>query len=159
MPYFTKKELVMSLFCPVFTFLWGLLHAVFYFPWDRISDARFWEYFNLSLGMAAMLLGGVLPAVLTWRFKIRTDGFLIKRLIFIAAVVAIHKFLEYFGFYGGTITYFWLYLIVNVTALLLQYLTTKDVTKGERAVLVLSDPVLWWAIYYFVYYMDIILFF
>lgn len=154
MPYFTKKELIMSLFCPVFTFLWGLFHILTHCSFY----IGFWDCFNLSLGLAAMLLGGVLPAVLTWRFKIRTDGFLIKRLIFIAAVVAVYRLFQYI-YLGPTLTYFLLYLIVNVTAILLQYLTTKDVTKGERAVLVLSDPILWWAVYWFVYYMDIILFF
>lgn len=53
---------------------------------------------------------------------------------------------------------FVLYTIVNVTAVLLQYLTVKDedVTKGERAVLVLSDPILWWAVYYFANYMAVL---
>lgn len=53
---------------------------------------------------------------------------------------------------------FVLYTIVNVTAVLLQYLTVKDedVTKGERAVLVLSDPILWWVVYYFANYMTVL---
>lgn len=65
MPYFTKKELVMSLFCPGFTFLWGLLHVAFYFPWDRIAEVGLFSLYELLVGLAAMLAGGVLPAVLT----------------------------------------------------------------------------------------------
>lgn len=159
MPYFTKKELIMSLFCPVFTFLWGLLHAVFYFPWDRIAEVGLLSLYELLVGLAAMLVGGVLPAVLTWRRKIRTDRFFIKRVIIIAVVYWINRY----GIHALPVTKtffsgFVLYMIVNVTAVLLQYLTVKDedVTKGERAVLILSDPILWWAVYYFVDYMAIL---
>lgn len=147
MPYFTKKELIMSLCCPVITFLWGCHILLSGFP---------------LIGLVALLIGGVLPVILTLRFKIRTDSYLLIRFIVIVVVYGLNRFFENFGFPGGTsVSDFVLHMIVNVTAVLLQYLAVKDedVTKGERAVLVLSDPILWWAIYYFVYYMDIILFF
>lgn len=155
MPYFTKKELIMSLFCPVFTFLWGLLNVAV-FPWDRIAEIGFWDFSELLIFLAAMLAGGVLPAVLTWRRKIRTDRFFIKRVIIIAVVFWINRYgIDALPFERTLFSGFILYMIVNVTAVLLQYLTVKDedVTKGERAVLVLSDPILWWAIYYFMDYM------
>lgn len=58
------------------------------------------------------------------------------------------------GFWG------WLFPLVGlakllVAAVLLQILLFKkldDITKGELAVIILSDPVLWWAVHYLVSY-------
>ncbi|MDE6733474.1 MAG: hypothetical protein K2J77_11440 [Oscillospiraceae bacterium] len=160
MPYFTKKELIMSLCCPVITFLWGFYNFVFGIPYGRdLAEISFWIYLSLLVGLAALLAGGVLPIVLTWRQKIRTDRFFIKRIIIIAVVFWINRYgIDALPFEMTFFSGFVLYMIVNVTAVLLQYLTVKDedVTKGERAVLVLSDPILWWAVNYFVDYMAIL---
>lgn len=160
MPYFTKKELILSLFCPGLTFLWGFYNFVFGLPWGRdLAKVGFWGWLDPIIGLAALLIGGVLPIVLTWRKKNRTDRFFIKRIIIIAVVFWINRYgIDALPFEITFFSGFVLYMIVNVTAVLLQYLTVKDedITKGERAVLVLSDPILWWAVYYFANYMAIL---
>lgn len=148
MPYFTKKELVMSLCCPVITALWGLYHVLTDLP---------------LVGLAAVLIGGVLPIVLTLRFKIRTDSYLLIRLIVIAVVFGLNKLFENFVFLGSTnVTFFAEHMLVTVAAVLLQILMFKrmdGITKGERAVLILSDSILWWAVYYIVYYIRLFAYF
>lgn len=163
MPYFTKKELIMSLFFPVIVFLWGTYEFVFGIPWGRdLAEVGFWGWLFPLIGLAKLLVGGVLPVVLTLRLKIRTDSYLLIRLIVIVVVYALNRFIENYAFPGSTtVTFFALHMIVNATALLLQILTFKklDTSSGERAVLILSDPILWWAVYYLAYYIEIFIIF
>ena len=159
--YFTKKELLMSLCCPAITALWGLFHLILDFPWGRDFSEKgfFLLLYPALIGLAAVLAGGVLPAYLTLSHKVHTEKHLIKRLIAIAAVYAIIKFFGRVPIYGATdFTFFALYMIVRRSAVLIQILTVKkqDTSPGERAVLILSDPILYWTIYYFAYYIVVL---
>lgn len=44
--------------------------------------------------LAAVLIGGILPAVLTLRLKIHTEKYLIKRLIIIVVIFAVNRFIR-----------------------------------------------------------------
>lgn len=73
-------------------------------------------------------------------------------------IFGVNRFIRNLLIDGGTdVTYFTLYMIVNIGAVLIQILMRKkqDTPPGEMAVLILSDPILWWAIYYFAFYMEI----
>lgn len=157
MPYFTKKELIMSLFFPVIISLWGAFDFVFGLPWDRDpAELGFRNFLYPLVGLVMLLAGGVLPAVLTWRQKIRTDGFLFLRLIVIAVVYALNRLVERYAFPGETsLTFFLLPLIINVTAVVLQIMMFNkldNVTKSELTVIILSDPILWWTVRYLALY-------
>ena len=153
MPYFTKKELIMSLFCPAIILLWGTYEFVFGIPWGRdLAEVGFWGWLSTLGDLARLLVGGVLPIVLTLRYKIRTDSYLLMRLIVIVVVYFLNRLIERYAFPGETtVTFFLLHMIVNVTAVLLQILMFKklDITKGELTVIILSDLCLWWAVHYF----------
>ncbi|MDE6728466.1 MAG: hypothetical protein K2J80_11090 [Oscillospiraceae bacterium] len=161
MPYFTKKELLMSLCCPAITFMWGLFHVFLDFPWGGdFSEKGFLLLLNPDngalIGLAAVLVGGVLPAYLTLSHKIHTEKRLIIRLIVIVAIYAVNDFIRDLIIDGGTaVTTFELHMIVNVSTILIQILTFKkqNTPPGEMAVLILSDPILYWAIYYLAYYL------
>lgn len=160
MPYFTKKELIMSLFFPVILLLWGALDFVLGIPWDRDPSEISFGHFQLPLiGLVRLLVSGVLPIVLTLRLKIRTDSYFVMRLIVVVVVYFLNRLIEgyAFPFFSGdmTVTVFLLHLIVNVAAVILQILLFKrldNTTKGELAVIALSDPFVWWAVHYFLMY-------
>lgn len=165
MPYFTKKELLMSLCCPAITFLWGLFHCIIDFPWGGdFSEKGFLLLLNPNtggfplIGLAAVLIGGVLPAYLTLSHKIHTEKRLIIRLIVIAAIYGANDFIKDLLIDGGTaVTHFELHMIVNVSAVLIQIITVKkqDTPSDEMAVLILSDPIVYWTVFYLVYYLDV----
>lgn len=75
------------------------------------------------------------------------------RLIVIVAVYFLNRLIEGYAFPGQTtISFFLLHLIVNVAAVILQILLFKrldNITKSELAVIALSDPCVWLAVYYF----------
>lgn len=116
----------------------------------------FWGWLLPLIDLVRLLVGGVLPIVLTLRFKNRTDSYFVMRLIVIVVVFFLNRLIERYAFPGETtVTFFLLHLIVNVAAVLLQILMFKklgDTTKGELAVIALSDPCLWWAVHYLVLY-------
>lgn len=160
MPYFTKKELILSLFFPVILFLWGVLDFVLGIPWGwDLAEVGFRGWLDLLIALARLLVGGVLPIVLTLRFKIRTDSYFLMRLIVVVVVYFLNRLIEGYAipFFSGdmTVTVFLLHMIVNVAAVLLQILMFKrldNITKGELAVIALSDPCVWWAVHYFLMY-------
>lgn len=154
----------MSLCCPVLTFLGGCLMFFIDFPWGRDFTAE--NGFLLLLfpnnggfplvDLAAVLIGGILPAVLTLRLKIHTEKYLIKRLIIIVVIFAVNRFIRNLLVPGNSDgPHLILYMIFNVGAVLIQVLAVQkeDTLAGERAVLMLSDPIVYWAIYYFIYEM------
>lgn len=110
------------------------------------------------IGLAAALVGGVLPVVLTLRLKIHTEKYLVPRLIIIVVIFVCNRFIRNLFIPGGTdVSSFVLYMIFNVGAVLIQILKVhkEDTLPEERAVLIISDPILYWAIYYLAYYMEI----
>lgn len=149
----------MSLCCPALTFLWGLLSVVIYFAWGKdLSENGVSLLLPPIIGLAAALIGGVLPVVLTLRLKIHTEKYLIPRLIIIVIIFVGNRFIGNLFIPGGTnVSTFVLYMIFNIGAVLIQILKVQkeDTLPEERAVLILSDPILYWAIIYFAYYLEI----
>lgn len=149
----------MSLCCPALTFLWGLLSVVIYFPWGKdLSENGVSLLLPPIIGLAAALIGGVLPVVLTLRLKIHTEKYLIPRLIIIVIIFVGNRFIGNLFIPGGTnVSTFVLYMIFNIGAVLIQILKVQkeDTLPEERAVLILSDPILYWAIIYFAYYLEV----
>lgn len=141
---FSKKELAGSLCCPALSFLWGLVRFL-----NAIGSGL--EFTGIGLFrwsfIGAMLIGGVLCAVLTAAFDIHTEYYLEKRPILIAAVFVFQVIIARFSV-SGNIFYIVLYLLVGVAAYAVLFAKIRDVNTdpGELAVLVLSDPILYWTV-------------
>ncbi len=147
---FTKKQLAGSLCCPVLCFLWGLIRSLYDLSWGAEFTGK--GIFRMSY-LAAVLIGGIISAVLTLGFKIHTEYYLDKRLIVIAAVVVFHGIVSRFMF-DSYIILLIMYMVVSAAALVVEFVKIHDVNTdwGERTVLILSDPIIYWTAYWLVLY-------
>lgn len=135
---FTVSALIKSLALPVFTFIYGLISLLGYIT-------QSWEGFatiNFYLPLAMMFLGGVLSALLTLFRDIHTERYFFKRLCVFAVcyvlwfvhlqmAVSVLSSIILFALIGGKIVY----EILKVQ--------DEDTTSGERAVMLLSDPLMY----------------
>ncbi len=145
---FTWAELAMSLCCPLWSFLWGIIRILT----DLIGGAEFLGGGLLHMScVLAILAGGIIPAILTLKMKVHTEDYLKQRLITIAVVYVLNGCI---GMIGTPIIMFTLYMLVGVAAVIFQILKVQDNfnTAGERAVLIMSDPIVYWTIYWFLFW-------
>lgn len=136
----TRRQLICSLACPAVCFLWGSLYIVVYlangslFTNQPLADCGYF---------ASIVLGGIVPALITVIGKVDTESYLKQRGFIILVVFA--------AFRAMTIgamkpIHFYLYIAIGLAAILYQILHVQDelTTHSERAVLILSDPVIYW---------------
>lgn len=135
---FSIKELAGSLAIPILTLLWGLIYTI-----DHLSlGVAFWE--NGTLRILAIIFGGALPIFLTLKYKIHTEEYLKTRLIFIITV-----FFIFFG--AGFLKLMWrffIYILVGIGSIIFEIFKVQDesTTGKERAVVMLSDPIIYWTL-------------
>lgn len=145
---FSKGELAGSLAVPMLTFLWGLIYTI-----SRLSTgAEFLGKGSSHLAYPlAMIFGGALPVFLTLKFKIHTEDYLKKRLILIIIIRVIFGFI---GHIGKIMPMFIFYMLFGVGAIIFEVFKIQDesTTGGERAVLMLSDPIIYWTLENFIMY-------
>lgn len=148
---FSKKELTGSLFCPLLTFFWGLFNSLYAIGNGLEFTGK--GIFRLSL-IGAMAVGGVLCAALTLAFDIHTEYYLDKRLILIAAVFVFHNIINRF-MAGSSLFYIVLFLLVGAAAYIVLFVKIRDINTdpGELTILILSDPVLYWTVYWTLLYL------
>lgn len=143
MANFTRKELAGSLFCPIFTFIWGLVRAlnVVVGGWTVANGG----FFRLSF--VGAMFGGALCTALTVSFDIHTEYYLDKRLILIASVFAFHIIISRF-MVSSNAFYVVLYLLVALISYFILFTKIRDENTDwkELTVIVLSDPVLYWTV-------------
>lgn len=154
---FSKKQLFMSLACPFLCFLWGSVRIISALTGGvRLEEIFVSKYFPAGICFAALLIGGILSAVLTVTLKIHTEEYLIKRLAVIGAVIIVQQVLLFVGMDGRV---FALVSLVEAAAVIYQVLKVQNegTTGGERAVMMMSDPVLYWMIFWFLNFFDILL--
>ena len=101
-----------------------------------------------------MAVGGILCTVLTLRFDIHTEYYLGKRLILIAAVFVFHGIISRFTL-SSNICYIVFYALIGVIAGVIMFTKIRDVNTdwGELTILVLSDPILYWTVYWIVLFL------
>ena len=145
---FDKKKLIGSLCCPILTFLWGSIRSLSDLSWGADFTGK--GAFRLT-AFIAIIFGGILPVILTLTREIHTERYLKKRLIVIVLVYLVNRInnnitVAVAAFVG--------YMIVGVGAMMFQILKVQDEdTNGsERAVLMLSDPTVYWTLYWFLLY-------
>lgn len=144
MERFSKKELAGSLFCPIMSFLWGLIRFL-----NAVGSGLKLTgtgSFRLSF-IGAMVIGGVLCTVLTLMLDIHTESYLNKRLILIAAVFISHVIIGRFTL-SSYMFYFVAYLFVGIIAYIVLFTKIRDVNTdlGEMTILLLSDSILYWTL-------------
>lgn len=145
---FTKRELIGSLFCPALTILWGSVR----FLVDLTCGLKFKGEGSFRLAaIFAVIIGGILPIILTLTHSIHTEHYLKKRIITIIVVYVANGFI---GLFGNGVTMLALYMIIGIGAVLFQILKIQEEnTLGkERLVLILSDPIVYWTIYWFIFW-------
>lgn len=105
--------------------------------------------FRLSY-FAAILIGGILPIILTLAGKIHTEQYLKKRLITIVTVYVLTGFVSMIVY---TVIMYPLQMLVYIGALIYQFMRVQDedTSGGERAVIMLSDPIVYWTINHLIF--------
>lgn len=148
MANFSRRELIGSLLFPFLTFLWGMVRFVGDLSWGAPFVGS--GSFRLSF-FPAILVGGILCALLTIGLKIHTERYVKKRIILLIVVYLTNNCI---GMIGFPMVMFPLYMLVNIGAIIFQIFKVQDEdTSGyQRAVLMLSDPVVYWLIYWFIFW-------
>ena len=146
---FTAKELIMSLACPFLSLLWGIFRFL-----DAMigSETGFAEYFSdisaaAVIVLAAIFLGGALSALLTFFLKIHTERFLKIRLIITAAAISIIV-IFWFAVYNVMLCELLCAIVGILAATFSIVLSLTRSNAAERAVIILSDPVVYVTLFY-----------
>lgn len=146
MKSFTRLELICSLVCPVLVIAWsafGFVSECVIHNMEFLGSGAF----RISY-IIGFVFGGVLPIILTFALQVHTEDYLKKRLIVTAAAVLAANL---FGMYSASLS-----IAVDVFRILIYFAAyifgilkvQTDYTAGkERAVLMLSDPVLYLGVY------------
>ena len=119
---------------------------------DLSSGADFTGKGSFRLtALIAILVGGILPVILTLARKIHTEQYLKKRIITIVIVYVANGFIGHIGIPVVSVV---LYMLVGVGAVIYQIIKVQDedTSGGERIVLMLSDPIIYWTLYWFLLY-------
>lgn len=148
---FTKKELLMSLVCPMLTFIYGAAQIIIYMTTD---EGYFKDFFSSWLCVidlsyfAAVLIGGLLPAAMTCFGKIHTEHFLKQRLVVIAAIALIVTVVSILGPLALIMDLIGVICAVAAIVYQIRNIHCEAFSNGERAVLMLSDPIVYFTIKY-----------
>lgn len=97
--------------------------------------------------IAAILIGGILCAVLSLAADIHTEDYLEKRLILIAVVFVFRQIILRF-MVSSDMFYIVLFLILAGISYIVLFTKIRDVNTdlGEMTVILLSDPVFYWIV-------------
>lgn len=130
----------MSLLMPSIVLLWyGSISVSKLIVQD---DKPLFSPFHLFCTITS-LIGGVLPIILTLSLKIHTERYMLKRLICFVAFYMFRNLMM-----GSPMVIFAFELLIGVLIIIFEVVKIQDelTTGSERAVLLLSDPVIYWLI-------------
>lgn len=146
---FTPKELLMSLACPFLSLLWGIFRFLDAIIGSETGFAGYFSGFGASavIVLAAIFLGGSLSAFLTFFLKIHTERFLKIRLIIIAATISIIV-IFWFAVYNVILCEILCAIVGILAATVSIVLSLTRANAAERAVVILSDPVVYMTLFY-----------
>lgn len=141
---YTKSEFALSIACCSLTLLW----AAVLFLVDFIADANTGAFLSVRLVyLIAAVLGGVLPIIFTITFRIHTERYFVKRV----AVTVVTVVVDY-SVAGALFRFYEMYLVYHIgiclAGILFDLFKNQDeATIGrERAMLFLSNPLIYWII-------------
>ncbi len=138
MKHFTTSELVRSLALPAFTFFYGTVALLGYVT----QNFERFDY-NFFFPLVMLLFGGVLPALMTVFGDIRTERYFLKRAIEIVVCFVIMQYVILQ--ISVTVLSFIIMIVFLGAKIVFELLKIQDdeTTGGERAVMLLSDPIYW----------------
>lgn len=140
-----RKALITSLIFPAVVFLWGAIRL--------ITDLLFAGGIDAFKGLGVVrfayfpaMLGGVLSALITLIFKINTERYFMKRFVVVAIVCAIYQVVISLSTAPMIII-----TLSGISGVIYQIVRVQDEdsTGSERVALMLSDPLIYWSIYWF----------
>ena len=151
---FTKSEFALSIACSSLTLLWVVARFVLDIIWETNNG----NFISVRLVyLIAALVGGVLPIILTIALRVHTERYFVKRaVVTVVAVVIIYSVASAIMVYEIFLVY---QIGVCVAGIMCDVLKNQDeATIGrERAVLFLSNPLIYWIIkevwYSLIYFM------
>jgi len=157
MTSFSKQELLKSLCCPIICILWGVVRLVVDYTSGVSEHVIGGGLYGISCFLA-IVVGGILPIILILTHKIHIEDCLFKRVIAIVATYIVNGFIGTAGL--PTSVDFLLhpmFMLVCVAAIIIQIkLCRNDYTdKRKRAVLILSDPILFCLIYHITFFISV----
>lgn len=147
MKNFTKLELLKSLAMPIGTFLFGAVALGGEIKSGEVYFTGYAAVRTLYYPLAVMLIGGVLPAALTFFCNIHTERYFFKRL---CAYGVCYVYLWIGGqFSFGILSTIWHIMTAagNVVWVLLK-VQDEETSGGESAVMFISDFYLWFCLDY-----------
>ncbi len=141
---FLRIELIKSLIFPGLCALWVIVRLA-----DEISGGVEFTgrgLLRLIAYVPAVLAGCVLPTILTLTRNIHTERYLKKRLIIL---IVMYVGLSFLNLIGVVVLYVFYYLFFGVGSVIFQVFKVQeeDTPADERAVLMLSDPVVYWTLF------------
>ncbi len=140
---FLRSELIKSLFFPVLCGLWAVVRLVNDLSWGADFSASF--FFGPIGYIAAAVFGCAIPIILTLMRNVHTEDYFKKRLIIL---IVTYVGLSFLNLIMDQFLYTLYYLFFGVGSVLFQVFKVQgeDTPTDERAVLILSDPVIYWTI-------------
>lgn len=139
---FSKRDLICCLVFPGICFVSGLFGTIVYY---------FTQPKYLAGVLPMLILGGIIPILLMIKLKINVGSYFKPRAIITAVCYA-----AFVGMEIGSIKpiHTQLVILIGIADMLYQILHVQDelTTARERAVLILSDPVIYWTAYYAIVY-------
>lgn len=138
MKYFTTFELVRSLAVPVFTAVYGIVGLLGY-----ITQSFEGFNYNFFFPLAMLLIGGVLPILMTLFGGVHTERYFLKRVIEIVVCFVIMQYVILQM--SVTVLSFIIMTAFLGAKIVFELLKIQDdeTTGRERAVMLLSDPIYW----------------
>lgn len=143
----SKKEIIKSLVFPIVSFLWGSYEVIFSFllgTWGEDFNAKYAVFLIIYI---AAVLGGIVSALLTLLAHVNTSRYFFKRLVIAVIVYLIRHYEEIFKFKPIPMPMPAI-LIIEIAFAVYEVIRVWDnkTTVGERFVLILSDPIIYWSI-------------
>lgn len=150
---FSGKGLAASLFCPALSLLWGMIRLIYDLSWGAEFTGK--GVFRVSY-FGALLIGGVLSAILTLTLDIHTEQYLARRSIVIIGVFVFHNIVSMFMLENGMVLLA-MYMTVSAVGFIVQFKWVRDMNSGlgESVILIISDPVVYWTLYWLLLYLAI----
>lgn len=142
----TRRKIIGSLAIPVVLFLYSLYKYLSVYLWHNGVGAGAvyrWSY------VAAAIVGGVLPIILTLALGIDTSKYIVPRLLITFGTMGFISVTEEFVdmtvmSYGGKL----LLLIISVSFSAVYFYKGRYVKFSEWLVMFISNPVFYYLIYY-----------
>ena len=148
---FSGKGLAASLCCPCLSFLWGMIRLIYDLSWGADFGGK--GIFRISY-ICAVLIGGLLSAILTLTLDIHTEYYLGIRILVIIGVFIFHSIVSRFVL-GNSMVLLTMYMLVSAAGFIVQFKRVRDINTdaGESVILIISDPILYWTVYWLLLYL------